>query len=95
MRARSAQPAPDPTPNTYPINTTAPVLVRTVANGQAYRAGPPGGEFWVLHLYGTPYDWGYAHGSLMKDEVLSMLNRTWTYLEAQVAEQLSGLPNWL
>ena len=84
------------TKNNYAINAAdAPTLMRSAANGQAYRAGQPGFEFWVLHLYGTPYEQGFAHATMMKAEVLEMLNRTWAYMEAQMDDDITGLPDWL
>lgn len=89
------KPDPNAKPNSNPINSVAPKLVRTVPNGKAFTVGTPGNEFWVLHVYGTAYEMGYAHGSLMRSEARDMLNQTWTYLESQVEDALNGLPNWL
>ena len=33
---------------------------------------------------GTPYDMGYAHGSLLKERTQDMLNSVWSYFELQV-----------
>lgn len=58
-------------------------------------AGQPGYEFWVIHVWGAPYDRGLAHGQLMKEEAFNMLNGTWTYMLQQAEDAMNGLPTWL
>jgi isopenicillin-N N-acyltransferase-like protein len=89
--------APDPNakPNTLPISTAAPTLLRSVPNGHAYVAGAAGFEFNVVHVYGSAYEMGYAQGALFPAEVASMLNRTWDYMVSQVDSGLAFLPAWL
>lgn len=72
--------------------TPACALLR---HSQLYTAGPPGYEFSVIHVYGTAYEMGYAHGSLMQDEARSMINATMQYMYGQVESALNGLPTWL
>jgi hypothetical protein len=43
-------PNPKAPQNAFPINTDAPVLLRTVDHGKAYTAGKPGYEFVLIHL---------------------------------------------
>jgi hypothetical protein len=88
-------PNPNASANLNPINTSAPTLLRSVPNGHAYIAGPPGFEFYVTHLYGSAYEMGYAQGSLYPHEIKGMLNRTWAYMEGQIADELSRFPKWL
>merc|ERR1719502_2436656 len=89
----NGKPSPDAQPNEHAIIEDAPTLMRTVPNGSAYRAGND--TFWVMHLYGSPYDMGYAHGTMMKEEVKSMVTRAIAYMESQVEDALKGLPTWL
>ena len=84
-----------PGSNANAVDASPPRLVGAVANGQAYRAGAPVYEFWLLHLYGTPYEQGRAHGALLPARVRAMVNATWAYFKAQVEAQLGGLPAWL
>ena len=63
----NGQSTPGP-PNLNPIDETAPVLVKTVANGAHYTVGPDKVD--MIHVFGKPYDWGYAHGTLMKEKLL-------------------------
>jgi len=69
--------------------------VRTHTNGKAFRAGQDGFDFWVMHVYGTPYERGLAQGQMMKEEVTTMVNGVWAYMELQVEQALAGLPSWL
>ena len=89
------RPDPNAQPNTLPISTDAPILLRSVANGHAYVAGAPGFEFNVVHVYGSAYEMGFAQGALYPAETGEMLNRTWNYMVDQVAEGLAFLPAWL
>ena len=38
----------------------------------------------IVHLYGTPYEMGVAHGSILKENVTNFINEVWAYLELQV-----------
>jgi isopenicillin-N N-acyltransferase-like protein len=88
-------PDPNAQPNEYPIATSSPVFNRSVANGHAYTAGASGFEFNVVHLYGSAYEMGYAHGALFPNETREMLNRTWAYMVSQIDSGLASLPAWL
>lgn len=56
-------------------------------------AGPAGYEFWLLHLYGTPYEQGFAQAQLLPTQLREMVNRTWDYFKSQL--DIPGLPQWL
>ncbi len=44
----------------------------SVANGKLYTvgSGQPGTSLSLLHLYGTPYQMGFAQAQLMRDQLL-------------------------
>lgn len=88
-------PSPDAQPNLNPIDDSEPVLVKTVKNGKLYRAGPEGSQFHLVHVYGTAYERGYAHGELLTEDIRSFVNETWAYIEDSAAGALSGLPTKL
>ncbi|KAA0153182.1 hypothetical protein FNF27_07763 [Cafeteria roenbergensis] len=88
------KPNPNAQPNLYDINEDAPVPVRTHANGKAFRAGKPGFDFWVIHVWGTPYERGLAQGQMMKEEASAMVNGVWKFMQEQVEDAISGLPTW-
>lgn len=86
------KPSPNAQPNLFPINSTTPTFVRQVSNGKLYRAGTPGFDFWVAHLWGSAYELGYAHGQLFSDVAANVSNAVWDYLEEQVTSNLTFLP---
>lgn len=65
-------------------------FVRQVKNGKLYVAGEAQDAFNVVHLWGTPYEMGYAHGSLVKDEAFRFIQSVWTYMEQQVVLAING-----
>eukprot|EP00163_Fabomonas_tropica_P005812 TRINITY_DN15443_c0_g1_i2.p1 TRINITY_DN15443_c0_g1~~TRINITY_DN15443_c0_g1_i2.p1 ORF type:complete len:491 (+),score=120.25 TRINITY_DN15443_c0_g1_i2:84-1556(+) len=90
-------------PNTFPIvdATKSQVFVKSVPNGHLYNVtlqqsgGNTSNWFYVVHVYGKPYDWGYAIGSLAKNETYTFITDMWTYLEGQVDSVLKNVPKWL
>ena len=89
--------APDPAApqNNYPIDDAPLRLNRTVANGKAYLGGQPGFEFYVLHLFGSNYEMGFAHGLMFKNEITEMQREMWLWLESQIADDLpKDWPAW-
>lgn len=89
------KPHADAKPNMYPLLNPTPKLMRTAPNGKAYQVNEGGLSFWVLHVYGTPYEMGYAHGQMMKAEAQVMVNQTMEYIYSQAEQALAGLPTWL
>lgn len=89
------KPSPDARNNTFPIWEAEPTFVRKAANASAYRAGAPGFEFWVLHLYGSAYEMGHAQGTLFTEEVTYVVNNVYSYILQQVQEGINNLPPWL
>jgi hypothetical protein len=79
-------------PNTIPINTAAPVFLRSTTNGKLYQAGQGDNKFYVAHVYGDAYSMGFAHGSLLKDEIKSIMSKFFTYMDSQVDQYLQFLP---
>lgn len=37
----------------------------------------------LLHVYGDMYQMGFAHGSLLKDELHKMIPEVWNYLKTE------------
>lgn len=48
--------------------------------------------FLVLHVYGSAYDMGYAHGQLLKSQIHSMYPAFMSHVEQEIEEYLKGLP---
>lgn len=87
-------------PNNFPIIQQPPKLLGTVANGKLFQVGDPfdkdtGGAYtYVLHLYGSdPYQWGFAQGTLLKNEVTAVLTTAWAYFKSQVEQAINGTAN--
>jgi len=82
-------------PNTNPINTAPPVFMKETLNGKLYRGGIVAPFYRVVHMWGTPYEMGYAHGLLLRDDINALYDQVWSYLEKQVEEVIPYLPEFL
>ncbi|CAK8694659.1 unnamed protein product [Clavelina lepadiformis] len=89
----NGKPDADAQPNMNPINKAAPKLVASIKNGKLYKV-PGNSVLNVLHVWGTPYEMGYAHGTLLKKEASMFMNQVWDYLEEQVIEAINGSVKW-
>uniref|UniRef100_A0A7S3G4I9 Acid ceramidase-like protein n=2 Tax=Palpitomonas bilix TaxID=652834 RepID=A0A7S3G4I9_9EUKA len=89
--------APDPNakPNNNPIFSSPPTFVTSVQNGKLYRAGDDEDVFDIVHVWGTPYEMGYAQGQLQKEKANKFITSLWAYLEAQVIEAINGTVSWI
>ncbi len=58
----------DGTPNTTPLWNQPHTLLKTVKNGKLYQAGnvTTNSTLYVVHVYGTDYEMGYAHGQVLR-----------------------------
>ncbi len=74
--------------NTSPIVDSPPVLVAEVHNGRLELAGSGEDAIHILHLWGTPYEMGVAHGQLLKQQVPGYVKRV---TEAMAREMDSGV----
>ncbi|XP_011405375.2 PREDICTED: protein dcd1A-like [Amphimedon queenslandica] len=68
------------------------VKVKEVANGSLYTAGDGDDQIFVLHVYGSPYDMGYAHGVLLKPQIQSLLPAFLKHVDEELEVYLKGLP---
>jgi isopenicillin-N N-acyltransferase-like protein len=82
--------------NPFPVHKAPPVFVRQVTNGKRYLGGADNDTFHVLHLYGSHYDMGYAHGQLLGEYFDEIYTLFITYVESQITEHVpSWVPAWL
>jgi len=89
--------------NTYPIlnGTETVTFVKSVPNGHLYTfkvendGGNTSSTYNLVHVYGTPYEMGYAQGELLKEEASEFISSVWSYLESMVTAYLKDLPKWL
>jgi hypothetical protein len=81
--------------NTHPILTAVPKLVSKVENGSHYTISQGDQEADLIHVYGRPYDWGFAHGTLMKDKLLKFFPEVYEYMETQVSNNNGTVYKWV
>jgi len=91
----SGKPSPNAQPNMMPILTGVPVLLNTTANGKLYMIGTGDDAVPLLHVWGTPYQMGFAQGTLMRAQLNQFFPTLLKYLIEEVAQALSKLPTWL
>lgn len=63
-------------------------VVKSVKNGVMYEAGPPNASFPVVHVFGNPYEVGFALGTLQTKAIQEFIAKTWTYLINLVVEDM-------
>jgi isopenicillin-N N-acyltransferase-like protein len=90
-------PQPGERTNEFEIVDTELTFIRSVKNAMLFEAGPPNARFPVVHVWGTPYEMGYAQGQLMKKDITQFVTKTWGYLVSEVVQYLVGdrIPQWL
>lgn len=100
----SAKPAYGPESNysTPVVLSQSQQLQKSVKNGKLYSVVIPNAlhdnasqTVYVVHMWGSPYEQGYAQGQLLGPVVKSFIERTWAYLEQQVELVLHHVPAWL
>jgi isopenicillin-N N-acyltransferase like protein len=79
--------------NTLPIDEAPPVFVKSVPNGKLFTVGQGDDKKDLLHLYGTPYENGFAMGTLLGPKFPSFVAEVYRYVEAQVISNL-GNATW-
>lgn len=76
------------TPNLNAIIDVPPVFVKSVPNGKLYTAGSGDETIWLVHVYGTPYEMGYAYGQLLKDQTTAIITQMVAHLEQEVQSDI-------
>lgn len=82
-------------PNLHPIATDPPKFVKAVEHGKLFLAGNVEPPIRVVHVSGTPYEMGYAHGKLLREEILMLVPQVVQYMEKQIQPYVAFLPEWL
>jgi len=80
-------------PNTNPIIIGQPQLVKAVPNGKSFlmKVGEHANDtIIVTHLWGTPYQKGYAHGQLIGDRGKKLLDGVYKWIDDQVSAAING-----
>ncbi len=89
------KPSPSAQPNLHPIQSGAPKLLGTVPNGVLQSVGEGDETIRVVHVWGTPYERGLAHGQLVAKQVKWFVPAAMQYFVAQFAEALNGTVPWI
>jgi len=84
------KPSPDAKPNLNPILTGDAVFVKSIKNAKLYTVGAGDDTIPVVHLWGTPYEMGYAQGAIMNQTAQNLVNSVWNYLESQVEQAINS-----
>jgi len=96
----NGKPNPDAKPNENPIWSGTPTLLKSIPNGRLYQVGEGEDVIPVVHIWGTAYEKGVAHGTLMKAQAADLMNSVWNYFQQQVIGAINGtghslhLPQW-
>ena len=67
-----------------PIINQKPIFVKEIKNAKLYRIGEGDDSINVVHLWGTPYEMGYAHGIIVKEELSGLIEAFWKYMESEI-----------
>lgn len=49
----------------------------------------------LLHVYGSMYHMGFAHGYLLRDELNVFMYELWDYIEEQIEQSLDKIPKFM
>lgn len=82
----SGSPQPGERVSEYAIFDENVKLVRSVKNAKLFTGGPAGATFPIVHVYGTPYEVGFAQGTLQKKTIIEFVSKTWAYLTTSLVD---------
>ena len=96
----NGKPHPDAQENNNTLDVAAPRYVRssinaTGGNATLYLAGTGDDVLSIVHLWGTPYQKGHAHGTLMKESMSSFVRRAYAYFESEFEQSLNSSVPWI
>lgn len=86
----SGSPQPGERTNENAIFESDLSFLRSAKNAKLYEAGPDGARFPILHVWGSPYEVGYAQGTILKDEINKFVTATWNYLSTSLIDAFPG-----
>jgi isopenicillin-N N-acyltransferase-like protein len=85
----NGSPADGERTNDYPIfDGKELTLTKSVKNAMLFEAGPENARFPIVHLWGTPYEVGFAQGTLLKKEMNTFIYELWAYLTTELVHSL-------
>merc|ERR1712137_148908 len=81
-------------PNLLPISIEPPTFVNKSQHGKLYVQTSVSPPLWVLHVYGTPYEMGYAQGELLRSQMNDLIPAVFEYMYTQINQYIGFLPQW-
>jgi len=91
-------PKPDAPANEMPILDSPPVFDREIKNAKLYWADSGNNKISIVHVWGTPYEMGFAHGRILHDRVNAFITTLWDYFIDEITHELNeflpDLPDW-
>ncbi len=60
------------------------MFVKQVKNAKLYTIGKGDDQIYVVHLWGSPYEMGFAHGKLLPDRMKGLVETFWSYMESEI-----------
>jgi len=90
------KPDPHAQPNEFPVEVPRLRPLGHAANGALFAVGDDDSVLRLLHVWGKPYDMGFAQCALQPDRCRSFFNATYAYLVEQVEDAAKAvkLPKW-
>eukprot|EP01036_Dinobryon_divergens_P030604 gene30604-39874_t len=75
--------------STIPIHDELkPRLIHSVKNAMLFEAGPKNSTFPIVHIWGNPYEIGFAQGTLRKEAIRDFIAKTYKYLNSEFMSSL-------
>ena len=91
-------PKPDAARNEMPIITEPPVFEREIQNAKLYWSDSGNNRISIVHVWGTPYEMGFAQGRIVKDRLVGFITTLWDYMIDEITHELNefnpDLPDW-
>ena len=60
------------------------MFVKQIKNAKLYTVADGDEQIDIVHLWGSPYEMGYAHGVISKDRMIGLVNAYWTFIENSI-----------
>jgi isopenicillin-N N-acyltransferase-like protein len=91
-------PKPDAPQNLMPILDSPPVFDREIKNARLYWADSGNNKIPIVHVWGTPYEMGFAHGRILNERVNAFMTTLWDYFIDEITHEINefapNLPDW-
>ncbi|EAS01169.1 acid ceramidase-like protein, putative (macronuclear) [Tetrahymena thermophila SB210] len=74
--------------NNKPLLDIPPKLLKTVKNGEKYLVQDGNNTVYILNVFGSPYQMGYASGLLMAEEMKENISNMFQYIENELKDEI-------